>query len=197
MAKNGPIKTRTWGVDARESTPPWAALRTPDAPALARPLAMNDLVLSLRQLVFQIAGMIVGAVAALALHSALELTLVAGFFTLLLAIVLGGFLGTLLERAMNQRSVRRWRKEYGHDPTDVPLVIVAPYRHTSSAGDLIDRLDRLSGLARPDHGGVGPEEFTKAQMLVMRAVRAEQIDHRADATRIAATSYLNSLTTPR
>lgn len=158
---------------------------------------MNDIVLSLRQFVLQIAGMVVGAVAAVALHSTLELTLVAGFFTLLLAMVLGGFLGTLLERVVNQRSVRRWQEKHDRDPEDAPLVIVAPYRHPSPAGDLIDRLDRLAGPASPDHGGVHPEEFTKAQMLVMRAIRAEQVDHRADATRIAATSYLNSLTTPR
>lgn len=38
------------------------------------------------------------------------------------------------------------------------------------------------------------EELTKAQKLVMRALHAQQVDHRADATRIAATTYLNSLT---
>lgn len=194
MKKNGHIATKPWGVDARTSTPAWAALRTPDAPALARPVAFNDLVLTLSQLLFQFVGIILGAGGALALSSGLELTLVAGFFTLLLGMVLGGFLATLLERAVNQRAVQRWREQHEHDQSDVPLVILSPYRYPTSASDLIDTLDRLNDPAGPHADAVHREELTKAQKLVMRALHAQQIDHRADATRIAATTYLNSLT---
>lgn len=190
MSKNDHISTTAWGIDARKSTPAWVALRAADAPTLARPIAINDLVLTLRQVVFQFVGIVLGAGAALALNSGLELTLGAGFFNLLLGMVLGGFLAMLLERAVNQRAVRRWQEEYGHDPSDVPLVILSPYHRPTPASDLIDS---LADPASPHAEAVNREELAKAQMLVMRAIRAQQIDHRVDATRIAATTYLNSL----
>lgn len=193
MSKNDRISTTAWGIDARKSTPAWVALRAADAPTLARPIAINDLVLTLRQVVFQFVGIVLGAGAALALNSGLELTLGAGFFNLLLGMVLGGFLAMLLERAVNQRAVRRRQEEYGHDPSDVPLVILSPYHRPTPASDLIDSLDRLADPASPHAEAVSREELAKAQMLVMRAIRAQQIDHRVDATRIAATTYLNSL----
>lgn len=191
MVQGRAIRETSWGIDAREATRAWVALRAPDAPSLSKPVLVNGRALTVRGLLAHVVGIVLCAVLAGAVAlPALDLpALLAGVFVFA-AGVLGAVLGERVADQLEQSAARRWRKRHGHSVADVPVVIVSRYQHGGSIDLLVSHLDLL---AEDPH--LEPRQYRDARLLVIRAIHAERIGHRVDATRIAALSYLNSITT--
>lgn len=194
MSPRSFITETAWGVDARRASPAWAAVRVPDAPRLARPVVLGDMVLDLRDLIFRLAGIASGAAAGVLLIRVLGLGGTEGLLCLVLAMLVGGLLGMTAARGVVEALTHRWRQRHDHEPDDVPLAIVSPYGDSTRLGFLVDQLDRAAAQVGTDgRGGVTPEEFRRARSLVIRSIHAEQRGQHSDVAYVAATGWLYAL----